>query len=56
MSAAVYDVGYDTRMIKKRKNLVIVWRLAAKKEKKTWQNINRPKNTKSLKHTATFML
>ena len=32
MSAVVYDVGYDTRMIKTRKNMVIVRRLAAIKE------------------------
>ena len=29
----VYDVGYDTRMIKTRKNMVTVWLLAAIKEK-----------------------
>ena len=33
MSAVVYDVGYDTRMIKTRKNMVTVWLLAAIKEK-----------------------
>ena len=33
MSAVVYDVGYDTRMIKSRKNMVIVRLLAAIKEK-----------------------
>ena len=34
MSAVVYDVGYDTRMIKKmRKNMVIVRLLVAIKEK-----------------------
>ena len=35
MSAVVFDVGYDTRMIKTRKNMVIVQFLAAIKEKKT---------------------
>ena len=30
----VYDVGYDTRMIKTRKNMVTVWLLAAIKIKK----------------------
>ena len=34
MSAVVYDGGYDTRMIKTRKNMVNVWLLAAIKEKK----------------------
>ena len=34
MSAAVYDVGYDTKMIKKRKNMATVWLLAAIKDKK----------------------
>ena len=33
MSAVVYDVGYDTVMIKTRKNMVTVRRLAAIKEK-----------------------
>ena len=33
MSAVVYDVGYDTRMIKTRKNMVTVRLLAALKEK-----------------------
>ena len=33
MSAVVYDVGYDIRMIKTRKNMVSVWLLAALKEK-----------------------
>ena len=32
MSAVVYDVGYDTRMIKTRKNMVTVRLLAAIKE------------------------
>ena len=34
MSAVVYDVGYDTRMIKTRKNMVTVRLLGAIKEKK----------------------
>ena len=29
----MYDVGYNTRMIKTRKNVVSVWLLAAIKEK-----------------------
>ena len=33
MSAVVYDVGYDTRMIKQRKDVVTVRLLAAIKEK-----------------------
>ena len=33
MSAVVYDVGYDTRMLKTRKNMVTVRLLAAIKEK-----------------------
>ena len=33
MSAVVYDVGYDTKMIKRRKNMVTVPLLAAIKEK-----------------------
>ena len=35
MSAVVYDVGYDTRMIKKKENMVTVRLLAAIKETKT---------------------
>mgnify|MGYP001799732537 CR=1 FL=1 len=34
MSAVVYDVNYDTGMIKKRKNMATVPLLAAIKEKK----------------------
>ena len=33
MSAAVYDVGYDTRIIKTKKNIATVRPLAAIKEK-----------------------
>ena len=43
MSAVVYDLGYDTRMIKTKKNVVTVRLLAAIKEK-TSQDIDRPKN------------
>ena len=35
----IYDVSYDTRKIKNRKNMVIVLLLAATKEKKTLQDI-----------------
>ena len=56
MSAVVYDVGYDTRMIKTRKNVVTVRHLAAIKEKNTSQGIDRPKNIKISKHTAIFKL
>ena len=41
MSAVVYDEGYDTRMIKTRKNMVTVWLLAAIKN-----DIDRPKISK----------
>ena len=56
MSAVVYEVGYDTRMIKTRKNTVTVRLLAAIKKKKTSQDIDRPKNIKISKHTAIFKL
>ena len=56
MSAAVYDVGYDTRIIEKRKNMVTVRLLAAIKDKKTSQDIDRPRNIKIAKHIALFML
>ena len=49
-----YDVGYDTRMIKTRKTMVTVRLLAAIKEKKPLQDIDRPKNIKISKHTAIF--
>ena len=45
MSAVVYDVGYDTKMIKTRKNMVTVWLLAAIKEKKFARHRS-PKNIK----------
>ena len=41
MSAVVYDVVYDIRMIKTRKNMVTVRLLAAIKQKKTSQDIYR---------------
>ena len=57
MSAVVYDVGYDTRMIKTRKNMVTVRFLAAIKEKKLRKTcIDRSKNIKISKHTAIFKL
>ena len=56
MSAVVYDVGYDTRMIKTRKNMVTVRFLAAIKEKKTSEDMDRRKNIKSLKQTAIFKI
>ena len=46
MSAVVYDVGYDTRMIKTRKNMANVRLLAAIKVKKTSQDIDRPKTSR----------
>ena len=54
MSAVVCDVGYDTRLIKKRKNMVTVRLLAAIKEKQLSQDIDRTNNLKILKHTAVF--
>ena len=56
MSAVFYDVGYDTKMIKTRKNMVTVLVLAVIKEKKTSEDIDRPKNINSSKHTAIFKL
>ena len=41
MSAVVYDVGYDSRLIKTRKNIITVRLLAAMKEKKISQDIYR---------------
>ena len=37
MSAVVYDVGYDTRIIKTRKNMVTVRLLAAIIEKQIYK-------------------
>ena len=54
MSAVVYDVVYNTRMIKTRKNMITVRFLAA--IKKTSQEIDRSKNIKISKHTAIFKL
>ena len=56
MSAVVYDVGYNTRMIKTRKNMVTVGLLAAIKEKKNFPRHRSPKNIKILKHIAEFKL
>ena len=55
MPAVVYDVGYDTSMTKKRRNMVTVRLLAAIKEKKTARHRS-PKNIKISKHTAIFKL
>ena len=52
MSAVVYDLGYDTKIIKKRKNMVTVPLLATIKEK----NFSRHKNIKISKHTAILKL
>ena len=43
MSEVVYDVGYDTRVIKTRKNMVTVHLLAAIKEKKNFARHRSPK-------------
>ena len=56
MSAVVFDLGYDTRMIKTRKTMGIVRLLAAIKEKKTSQDIDCPNNIKISKHTPIFKL
>ena len=57
MSAVVYDVGYDTRMIKTRKNMVTMWLLAATKEKKNLHKICRlPKNIKILNCTPILFI
>ena len=37
MSAVIYDVGYNIRMIKTRENMITVWLLAAIKEKQLHQ-------------------
>ena len=50
-----FDVGYDIRMIKTRKNMPTVRLLAAVK-KTTSQDIDRPKNIKISKHNAIFKL
>ena len=55
-SAVVYDLGFDTRMIKKRKNIVTMRIVAAIKDKKTSQDIDCSKNIKISKHTAIFKL
>ena len=56
MSVVVYDVGYNTRMIKTRENMVTVRLLADIKEKEFSQDIDGPKNIKILKYTAIFKL
>ena len=56
MSAVVYDVGYDTRMITTRKNMVTVQLLAAIKEKKNFVRHISPKKDQDSKHTAIFKL
>ena len=53
MSAVVYDVGYDTRMIKKRRNMVTVRLLIAKK--KTERHRSPKKYIKILKHTLPYL-
>ena len=56
MSAVVYDVGYNTRMIKTRKNMVTVQVLAAIKEEQLCKQDRLFKNIKILKYTAIFKL
>ena len=57
MSAVVYDVGYYTRMIKTRKNMVIVRLSARIKEKQLHKAyVDLPKNIKISKHTAISKL
>ena len=53
MSAFVYDVGYDNRMIKKKKNMVTG---CYKRKKKYFARHRLPKNIKILKHAAIFKL
>ena len=50
MLAVAYDVGYDPRMVKTRKNMVTVRLLAAT------QDLDRPKNIKISKHTPMLKL
>ena len=54
VSAVAYDVSYDTRISKTRKNMITVRLLAA--IKKCSQEIDRPKNIKISKHTAIYKL
>ena len=49
MSAVVYDVGYDTRVIKTRKNMVTVRLLAALLEKKNLARHRSPKKHQDFK-------
>ena len=55
MSAVAYNLGYDTRMIKTRKNMVTVRLLAVIKEKQLHKTyiLYRPKNIKISKHTTS---
>ena len=46
ISAVVYDVGYDSRMIKMRKNMITVRLLAAIKGKKNFARHRSPKKHK----------
>ena len=55
LSAVVYDVGYDTRMIKVRKNMVTKRLLATIKEK-NFARHRSPKKYQDLKHTVIFKL
>ena len=56
MSAVVYDIGYYTRMIKKRKKHGYCAAFGCYKRKTTSQDLDRPKNIKISKHTAIFKL
>ena len=55
MSEVVYDVAYDTRIIKTKKSMVTVRLLAAIKEN-NFARQRSPKNIKISKHTAIFKL
>ena len=48
MSAVVYDVGYDSRMIKTRENMVTVQPLAGMKEKQLRKTRNRSTTVSNL--------
>ena len=52
--AIVYDVGFDGRMVKKKKNKITVGITAIKH--KTSKDIDNPKNIKISKHTTIFKL
>ena len=50
MSVVVYNIGYDTKKIKKRKNMVTVWLLAAiLKGKKNFTRHRLPKKEQYFK-------